>query len=162
MASEFSVRGTKADVEEGAALAPKFDALGLLTAVATDHATGVVLMVAFMNAEALRLTIETGKAVYFSRSRNKLWHKGEESGHVQKVRELRIDCDQDCVWLKVEQAGGAACHVGYQTCFYRAVSVGKPLDPATALTLAEAGKTYDPATVYGQGGDPRKPKATTA
>ncbi len=149
MSAPFAPRGSKAEIEEGAALAPKFDAQGLLTAVATDHESGDVLMVAFMNAEALRLTIETGQAVYFSRSRGKLWHKGEESGHVQKVRELRIDCDQDCVWLKVEQVGGAACHVGYQSCFYRSIPLGPLPDPAAALRTA-AEKTYDPAAVYGR------------
>ena len=104
--------------------APKFDEHGLIPAVTTDHATGEVLMVGYMNAEALARTIETGEAHYFSRSRQVLWHKGATSGLVQKVLELLIDDDQDCVWLRVETAGGANCHVGYRSCFYRAIPIG--------------------------------------
>src|SRR5882757_5443737 len=105
MAYEFAERGATEAVEEGRALAPKFDADGLLTCVATDAASGDVLMVAHMNAEALARTIESGEAWYFSRSRQKLWRKGESSGHVQRVSEMRIDCDQDTVWIKVNQEG---------------------------------------------------------
>lgn len=101
-------------------LTPKFDANGLITAVVTDAATGELLMVAHMNAEALKLTVESGDAWYWSRSRGELWRKGATSGHVQTVEELRIDCDQDAVWLKVRQTG-AACHTGAHSCFYRAV-----------------------------------------
>ena len=120
MANEFAARTSVEQVEEGAELAPKFDAEGLIPAVTTDAATGEVLMVGYMNAEALRKTIETGEAHYWSRSRQVLWHKGATSGLVQKVAELMIDDDQDCVWLKVRVAGdGASCHVGYRTCFYR-------------------------------------------
>jgi phosphoribosyl-AMP cyclohydrolase len=134
------------DIEEGTALSPRFDANGLVTAVVTDAASGEVLMVAHMNAEALQKTIETGEAWYFSRSRKALWKKGETSGHVQRVVELRIDCDQDAVWLRVEQHGGA-CHTGRRSCFYRAVPLGK----TGAVTLAFTGeKTFDPSKVYGK------------
>ena len=109
------------ELETGTTLSPRFDAQGLITAVATDATSGDVLMVAHMNAEALRLSIETGEAHYWSRSRGELWHKGETSGQIQKIVELRIDCDQDAIWLKVEQQGGGCCHVGYPLCFYRAV-----------------------------------------
>jgi phosphoribosyl-AMP cyclohydrolase len=125
MANEFAARTSVEQVEEGADLAPKFDADGLIPAVTTDAATGELLMVGYMNAEALRRTIETGEAHYWSRSRQVLWHKGATSGLVQKVTELMIDDDQDCVWLKVQVAGGASCHVGYRTCFYRRIPIGK-------------------------------------
>jgi phosphoribosyl-AMP cyclohydrolase len=109
------------DIEEGLSLLPKFDVDGLVTAVVTDIANGDVLMVAHVNAEAVAKTIETGEAWYFSRSRKKLWKKGESSGHGQRVVELRVDCDQDALWLKVEQLGPGACHTGRRSCFYRAV-----------------------------------------
>ncbi len=134
------------DIEEGLALLPKFDADGLVTAVVTDVASGDVLMVAHMNAEALAKTIETGKAWYFSRSRKKLWQKGEESGHVQRVSELRVDCDQDAIWLKVAQEGPGACHTGRQSCFYRAVPLGQT--GAVKLEFRDAEKTFDPSEVY--------------
>jgi phosphoribosyl-AMP cyclohydrolase len=108
------------DRESGLALMPRFDANGLITAVVTDASTGDLLMVAHMNQEALTRTIETGDAWYWSRSRSELWRKGATSGHIQKVTELRIDCDQDAVWLKVDQTG-PACHTGARSCFYRAV-----------------------------------------
>ncbi|HZL40391.1 MAG TPA: phosphoribosyl-AMP cyclohydrolase [Pseudolabrys sp.] len=134
------------DIEEGLALLPKFDADGLVTAVVTDVANGDVLMVAHMNAEALAKTIETGEAWYFSRARKKLWKKGEESGHGQRVVELRVDCDQDALWLKVEQAGAGACHTGRRSCFYRAVPLGQK--GAVKLEFCEAEKTFDPKSVY--------------
>src|SRR3954453_11695921 len=121
----FSERGTTQVVEEGRALSPKFDAGGLVTCVATDATSGDVLMVAHMNAEALARTIETGDAWYYSRSRRALWRKGESSGHVQHVVEMRVDCDQDAVWIKVEQEGAGACHTGRRSCFYRAVPLGE-------------------------------------
>lgn len=105
---------------------PKFDAAGLVTCVTTDVSSGEVLMVAHMNAEALSKTIATGEAWYFSRSRNALWRKGETSGHSQRVVELRVDCDQDAVWIRVEQQGEGACHTGRRSCFYRAVPLGRP------------------------------------
>jgi phosphoribosyl-AMP cyclohydrolase len=148
----FSPRGSTAEVEEGRLLSPKFDADGLVTCVTTDAASGDVLMVAHMNAQALARTIETGEAWYFSRSRGALWRKGETSGHVQRVVEMRIDCDQDAVWIKVEQAGGAACHTGRRSCFYRAVPLGAPTGAVT-FEFRDADKVFDPKAVYG---DPDK------
>ena len=132
------------DREEGLAFQPKFDASGLLTCVATDAATGDVLMVAHMNDEALRKTIASGEAWYFSRSRGRLWRKGESSGHTQRVVEMRMDCDQDAIWIRVEQHG-AACHTGRQSCFYRAVTAG---DGGTQLSFVDADRLFDPNAVY--------------
>ena len=129
-------------IEEGLEFTPKFDSEGLITAIAQDFATGDILMVAYMNQEALALTIETGNAVYFSRSRQKLWRKGEESGHTQKVQKILVDCDQDCLILKVTVDQGQ-CHVGYNSCFYRALKPGE----AKAFELI-AEKTYDPKEAY--------------
>jgi len=134
------------DIEEVLALAPKFDAGGLVTCVATDVATGDVLMVAHMNAEALKRTIETGEAWYFSRSRGALWRKGESSGHTQRVIEMRVDCDQDAIWIKVEQQGPGACHTGRRTCFYRAVPLRQ--SGAVMLEFRDAEKTFDAADIY--------------
>ena len=121
----FPIAPDTQSLERGAVLAPRFDAVGLIAAVATHAETGEVLMLAWMNAEALRLTLKTGHAHYFSRSRQALWKKGETSGQVQAVREIRIDCDQDAVWLKVIPGGdGGACHVGFRSCFYRVVEGG--------------------------------------
>jgi phosphoribosyl-AMP cyclohydrolase len=133
------------DIEEGTAFSPKFDKDGLVTAVVTDVASGDLLMVAHMNADALKRTVESGEAWYFSRSRRQLWRKGESSGHVQRVKEMRVDCDQDAVWLKVEQAGAGACHTGRKSCFYRAVPLGKS---GAALEFRDGGKTFDPSAVY--------------
>jgi phosphoribosyl-AMP cyclohydrolase len=144
--ASFAPPGAAADLEEGAALTPKFGPDGLITCVATDAASGAVLMVAHMNADALAKTIATGEAWYFSRSRGKLWRKGESSGHFQRVVEMRIDCDQDAIWIKVQQTGGA-CHTGRRSCFYRAVPVGK----GGAVTLEfRDGLSFDPAKVYGR------------
>ncbi|MBI5318469.1 MAG: phosphoribosyl-AMP cyclohydrolase [Bradyrhizobium sp.] len=123
---------------------PKFDASGLLTCVATDAATGDVLMVAHMNDEALRKTIATGEAWYFSRSRNALWRKGESSGQTQRVVEMRTDCDQDAVWIRVEQVG-AACHTGRRSCFYRRVEGG---GGKAGLAYVDAERLFDPNAVY--------------
>jgi phosphoribosyl-AMP cyclohydrolase len=150
MTYSFSERGSTTAVEEGRALTPKFDADGLVTCVATDAASGDVLMVAHMNAEALARTIESGEAWYYSRSRRALWRKGESSGHVQRVLELRIDCDQDAVWIKVEQAGAGACHTGRRSCFYRAVPLGQLPDGSPTLAFVEAERAFDPAKVYGK------------
>jgi phosphoribosyl-AMP cyclohydrolase len=139
-------RSSRSDIEEGLALTPKFDADGLVTAVVTDTRSGDVLMVAHMNEEALRKTIASGEAWYYSRSRKALWKKGETSGHVQRVIELRVDCDQDALWLKVEQEGGGACHTGRRSCFYRAVPLGKT--GAVTLEFRDAEKTFDPRKVY--------------
>ena len=144
--SSFPKPDSTAEVEEGLGLAPKFDADGLVTAVVTDIKSGDVLMVAHMNAQALRNTIESGEAWFYSRSRKKLWKKGESSGHVQRVVELRVDCDQDALWLKVEQEGPGACHTGRRSCFYRAVPLGQP--GAVKLEFCEAEKTFDPNAVY--------------
>ena len=134
------------DIEEGLALLPKFDADGLVTAVVTDAGNGDVLMVAHMNAEAVAKTIETGEAWYFSRSRKKLWKKGATSGHVQRVRELRVDCDQDALWLKVDQEGEGTCHTGRRSCFYRAAPLGQR--GAVKLEFRDAERKFDPAAVY--------------
>jgi phosphoribosyl-AMP cyclohydrolase len=121
----FPVAASTAELERGTVLSPRFDANGLIAAIATDADTGEVLMFAWMNAEALKLTMDTGEAHYFSRSRQQLWHKGATSGQIQKVAELRVDCDQDAVWLKVRPQGdGGACHVGFRSCFYRVVEPG--------------------------------------
>jgi phosphoribosyl-AMP cyclohydrolase len=125
----FPVAADKQALERGVDLAPRFDEKGLIAAVATHAETGEVLMLAWMNAEALKLTIDTGEAHYFSRSRQALWKKGETSGQVQRVTELRVDCDQDAVWIKVlPQGDGGACHVGFRSCFYRALDQGKLVD----------------------------------
>jgi len=136
---------TTSDIEEGLAFIPKFDRDGLVTAVVTDATSGELLMVAHMNAEALAKTIASGEAWYFSRSRRALWKKGESSGHGQRVVELRVDCDQDTLWLKVEQHGAGACHTGRRSCFYRAVPLGQT--GAVALELRDD-KTFDPNSVY--------------
>lgn len=146
---EFSERGSTREIEEGATLAPKFDGDGLVTCVTTDAASGELLMVAHMNAEALARTIESGEAWYFSRSRRTLWRKGESSGHVQRVTEMRIDCDQDAVWIKVNQEGPGACHTGRSSCFYRAVPLGKAPDRSLALEF-RGEKAFDPQAVYGK------------
>ena len=140
------VMAASKEIEEGTAFAPNYDADGLITAVVTDAASGELLMVAHMNADALGKTIESGEAWYFSRSRQKLWKKGEESGNSQRVKELRVDCDQDAVWLKVEQVGEGACHTGRRSCFYRAVPLGKA--GAVTLEFKDAGKTFNPDKVY--------------
>ncbi len=147
----FASPGSTEQIEEGSAFAPKF-ADGLVTCVATDAISGDVLMIAHMNAEALRKTIETGEAWYFSRSRRALWKKGESSGHVQRVIEMRVDCDQDAVWIKVEQVGAGACHTGRRSCFYRAVPVGT--GGTVKLEFRDGPRLFDPATVYG-----KKPQA---
>lgn len=129
-------------IEEGLQFQPKFDEHGLIPAIAQDAGTGQVLMVAYMNREALDETIRTQRATYFSRSRKKLWRKGEESGHVQKVQQILVDCDQDCLILKVTVDAGQ-CHVGYQSCFYRSLKPNSGTDLETIAT-----KVYDPASTY--------------
>jgi len=136
----------KSDIEEGLTLAPQFGADGLITAVVTDAKSGDVLMVAHMDQEALAKTIATGEAWYYSRSRKKLWKKGESSGHVQRVLELLVDCDQDALWLKVEQLGSGACHTGRRSCFYRAIPLGQ--SGTVCLEFRNADKTFDPHSVY--------------
>lgn len=133
-AQPFAPRGTTAEIEAGLTFMPKFDAAGLIPAIATDADTGTVLMLAWMNAEALQRTLETAEAHFFSRSRGRLWRKGEESGNTMQVTEVRTDCDQDAIWLSVRLKGeGAACHTGQYSCFYRRVPLGSaapPLEPA--------------------------------
>ena len=143
--ASFPPPGPAAELEEGLALTPKFDADGLVSCVATDAASGDVLMVAHMNGEALAKTIATGEAWYFSRSRRALWRKGETSGHSQRVVEMRIDCDQDAVWIKVEQIAGA-CHTGRRSCFYRAVPLGQK-SGAVKLECRDE-RVFDPTLVY--------------
>ena len=138
--SLFGERGDKAEIEEGSAFAPKFDENGLIPIVTTDAESGELLMHAWMNAEALAQTIETGEAVYWSRSRGELWKKGETSGQLQTVVEMRTDCDQDAIWIKVKVGGnGGPCHVGYRACFYRVIPVGTKERPAE-LQFAETEK----------------------
>jgi phosphoribosyl-AMP cyclohydrolase len=154
-AAEFHKRVSIEQVEEGNCLAPKFDDRGLIPCVTTDFTSGELLMHGYMNREALQKTIELGEAVYFSRSRQALWHKGATSGLVQKVREMRIDDDQDCVWLRVEVLGsGASCHVGYRSCFYRQVPVGKDRTRGAELVFTEEHKVFDPQEVYGDAPNP--------
>jgi phosphoribosyl-AMP cyclohydrolase len=160
MSKKFAARLSVEQVEEGTELAPKFDEHGLIPAVTTDVHSGELLMHGYMNAEALERTIRTGDEHYFSRSRQALWHKGATSGLIQRVKELMIDVDQDCVWLKVEVAGGASCHVGYRSCFYRRIPIGAAAgghDAAAApLEFTESDKVFDPAEVYGDAPNPTK------
>jgi len=149
----FAPRQSVEQVEEGNLLAPKFDANGLLPVVTTDVGTGDVLMMGVMNEEALLRTIQTGEAHYWSRSRQCLWHKGATSGLVQKVVEMRIDDDQDAVWLRVAVDGGASCHVGYRSCFYRAVPTGTEGNQIV-LSFTETEKSFDPKEVYGDAPNP--------
>ena len=157
----FQPRRTVEQVEEGTDLAPKFDERGLIAVVTTDATSGELLMQAYMNAEALSLTIASGEAIYYSRSQQALWHKGKTSGLVQTVRELLLDDDQDCVWLKVDVAGGASCHVGYRSCFYRRVPVGDEYAAAQTgsavdMVFTDTEKVFDPQDVYGDAPNPTK------
>ncbi len=139
----------KAELEGPGAFTPRFDANGLVTAVVTDSRDGELLMVAHMNAEALALTLETGIAHYYSRSRGKIWKKGETSGNLQTVKELRTDCDQDAVWLKVTVSGhDATCHTGRRSCFYRLVTKS---DNTAVLEMAGGARHFDPEAVYSVG-----------
>ncbi|WP_026160919.1 phosphoribosyl-AMP cyclohydrolase [Sinorhizobium medicae] len=138
----------KSDLETGPAFTPRFDEKGLVTAVVTDAGDGALLMVAHMNAEALALTLETGVAHYYSRSRGRLWKKGESSGNVQAVREIRTDCDQDAIWLKVSVAGDdATCHTGRRSCFYRTVGVD---EGQAKLVITDDERHFDPKQVYAE------------
>lgn len=147
----FSERGSKDVVETGLEFMPKFDADGLIPAIATDAVTGEVLMFAFMNREALAETINTRRAVYWSRSRSEIWRKGETSGNFQNVTEIRTDCDQDVIWIKVEMEGhDAACHVGYRSCFHRAIPDDGKAVPGLVLKRTEDAPSFDPDDVYGK------------
>ena len=152
----FKKRRSIEQVEESTDLAPKFDENGLISVVTTDHSSGEVLMQGYMNEEAFKKTIEIGQAVYYSRSRQTLWHKGKTSGLVQIIKEMRIDDDQDCVWLKVDVNGGASCHVGYRSCFYRSIPIGPKLDTDIILKFEEKEKVFDPKKVYGNTPNPTK------
>jgi phosphoribosyl-AMP cyclohydrolase len=152
---KFEKRKTIEQVEESTELAPKFDQDGLIPVVTTDFSSGEVLMQGYMNEEALKKTISLGEAVYYSRSRQTLWHKGKTSGLVQTIKEIRIDDDQDCVWLRVDVQGGASCHVGYRSCFYRSVPFGKN-SHTTILKFEEKEKVFDPKKVYGDAPNPTK------
>ncbi len=146
--ARFPSSGDKNELEAGVALTPRFDAHGLVTAVVTDAGDGAVLMLAHMNAEALSLTVETGIAHYFSRSRQALWRKGDTSGSQQRVEAMFVDCDQDAVWIKVRVEGtGASCHTGRRSCFYRAVPLGQT---GTPLVFVEAEPMVDPEKLYGE------------
>ena len=156
---KFQHRLSIEQVEEGSDLAPRFDDRGLITVVTTDAESGELLMQGYMNAEALGMTIETGEAHYFSRSRQVLWHKGATSGFVQKIRELLVDDDQDCIWLRVNVAGGASCHVGYRSCFYRRVPTGEEyrdtaVEGRVDLVWTDVEKVFDPEDVYGDAPNP--------
>lgn len=144
----FSSRGSPQQIEEGQLFAPKFDAAGLITCVVTDVETDALLMVAHMDAQALERTVSTGEAWFYSRSRKALWKKGETSGHVLRVAEIRVDCDQDVLWLRVRQSVAGACHTGRRSCFYRAVVRQEPDAPLT-LAFRDGERVFDPAKVYG-------------
>ena len=146
---KFEKRKTIEQVEESTELAPKFDQDGLIPVVTTDFSSGEVLMQGYMNEEALKKTIDVGEAVYYSRSRKTLWHKGKTSGLVQTIKEIRIDDDQDCVWLRVDVQGGASCHVGYRSCFYRSIPMGQ-INNAKKIEMEflEKEKKFDPDVVY--------------
>ena len=152
----FKKRKSVKQIEESTDLAPKFDENGLIPVVTTDHSSGEVLMHGYMNEEAFKKTIEIGEAIYYSRSRKTLWHKGKTSGLVQIIKEMRIDDDQDCVWLKVDVNGGASCHVGYSSCFYRSIPIGPQLDTDIILKFEEKEKVFDPKKVYGNTPNPTK------
>ncbi len=143
-------RGGKAEIEEGLGFCPKFDKDGLIPAVAMDAVTREPLMLAYMNEESLRRTLELGEAVYWSRSRQEFWHKGATSGHIQRIVEIRTDCDQDALVLLVEQIGAGACHTGRGSCFYRKVVAAGAGQAAAQLEWIGAEMAFDPATVYRQ------------
>jgi len=151
----FEKRKSIIQVEESNELAPKFDENGLIPVVTTDYNSGEVLMQGYMNEESFKKTIEVGEAIYFSRSRNTLWHKGKTSGLIQKIREIRIDDDQDSIWLRVNVLGGASCHVGYRSCFYRSVPFGNS-KTKIVLKFEEKEKVFDPKKVYGDTPNPTK------
>lgn len=145
---EFSPRPDKKELDETPRFCPKFDQNGLIAALAIDHETREPLMLAYMNEESLKMTLELGEAVYYSRSRQELWHKGATSGHTQKIHEIRTDCDQDALILVVTQKGAGACHTGRRSCFYRAVKF--PLDTPVNLDFVASERTFDPDSVYGK------------
>ena len=153
----FKKRDNIKEVEEGKYLSPKFDENGLIPVIATDFQTGDILMHAYMNDEALKKTIETKEVHYWSRSKKKLWHKGQVSGFVQLVKEVRIDDDQDSIWLAVDIGNGASCHVGYRSCFYRSIPLGKiKNEEELEMEFKEKKKIFDPKKVYKDEPNPTK------
>jgi len=153
----FKKRDNIKEVEEGKYLEPKFDENGLIPVVTTDFKTGDILMHGFMNDEALKKTIETKEAHYWSRSRKEIWRKGQVSGFIQRVKEIRIDDDQDSVWLSVDIGNGASCHVGYRSCFYRSIPLGKiKNEEELEMEFKETEKTFDPKKVYKDEPNPTK------
>ena len=153
----FKKRHTIKEVEEGKYLSPKFDESGLIPVITTDFKTGDILMHGYMNYESLKKTIETKEAYYWSRSRKKIWHKGQVSGFVQKVKEIRIDDDQDSVWLSVDIGNGSSCHVGYRSCFYRSIPLGKiKNEEELEMEFKEKKKIFDPKKVYKDEPNPTK------
>ena len=153
----FKKRDNIKEVEEGKYLAPKFDKNGLIPVITTDFQTGGILMHGYMNEEALKKTIETEEAHYWSRSRNKIWHKGQISGFIQKVKEIRIDDDQDSIWLSVDIGKGASCHVGYRSCFYRSIPLGKIENTEKIeMKFEEKNKVFDPEKIYKNEPNPTK------
>ena len=153
----FKKRESIFEVEEGKFLSPKFDSEGLIPVITTDYNSGDVLMHGYMNEEALKKTIETKEAYYWSRSRKTLWHKGKTSGFIQKIIEIRIDDDQDSIWLKVDIGEGASCHVGYKSCFYRSIPLGKIKNSSEVkMNFEEKEKKFDPEVVYKDQPNPTK------
>ena len=150
----FKKRENVADIEEGNLLSPKFDNDGLIPVITTCAETKEILMHGYMNVEALKLTIQTIEAHYWSRSRKEIWHKGKTSGFTQKVKEIRIDDDQDAVWITVDIGDGASCHVGYRSCFYRKVKMN--INTKNNLEFIEKDKVFDPIKVYGDAPNPTK------
>ena len=145
----FEERKSIKQVEESTDLAPKFGNDGLIPVVTTDFNSGELLMQGYMNKEAFSKTLKLGEAVYYSRSRKSLWHKGKKSGFIQTIKEIRIDDDQDCVWLRVDVVGGSSCHVGYRSCFYRSVPFGKLINKSKVnLEFKEKEKVFDPKKIY--------------
>ena len=157
MPDKFHKRLSVEEVEEGDTLSPKFDDNGLIPCVTSDFKTNEILMVRYMNEEALTQTIENGEAYYFSRSRQIVWHKGATSGLIQTVKEIRIDDDQDSIWLSVEVGGsGASCHVGYKSCFYRSIPLKNEVNLNLKLNWEEKEKLFNPDEVYGNAPNPTK------
>ena len=153
----FKKRDNIKEIEEGKYLEPKFDENGLIPVIASDFKTGEILMHGYMNAEALKKTIETKEAHYWSRSRKKMWHKGQISGFVQKIKEIRIDDDQDSVWISVDIGNGSSCHVGYRSCFYRSIPLGKIKNlEELEMEFKETEKTFNPKKIYKDEPNPTK------
>jgi len=153
----FKKRDNIKEVEEGKYLEPKFDENGLIPVITSDFKNGNILMHGYMNSQALKKTIETREAYYWSRSRKKIWHKGQVSGFIQKVKEIRIDDDQDSIWLSVDIGSGSSCHVGYRSCFYRSIPLGKIKNgEELEMEFKETKKIFDPEKIYKDEPNPTK------